>query len=68
MKGVVGLASLVVGALASKDLGPYAYSASTTSTIYDRSGMKWTIVSYTAHNEDTGEEFFRLEHTLEADI
>ncbi len=68
MRGVAGLASLVVGALASKDIGPYSYSAATTSTIYDKSNMKWTIVSYTAFNQDTGEEFFRLEHTLAADI
>ncbi len=68
MKGVAGLASLVVGALASKDIGPYSYSATKTSTIYDKSNMKWTILSYTAYNEDTGEEFFRLEHTLDADI
>ncbi len=68
MKGVVGLASLVVAALASKDIGPYSYSTSTNQTIYDKSGMKWTILSYTAFNGDTGEEFFRLEHTLAADI
>ena len=50
MKGVVGLASLVVAALASKDIGPYSYSKSTNQTLYDKSGMKWTINSYTAFN------------------
>jgi hypothetical protein len=60
MKGVAGLASLIVGALASKDLGPYSYSALTTTKLIDNTNVKWSVISYTAYNQDTGIEYFRL--------
>lgn len=59
---------MIVGALAAIDQGPYSYSAKTDTTLYDFGGIKWVVTSYTAFNEDTGLEYFRLEHNLDANV
>ena len=78
MKGVYSFASLAILTLASEDVGPWRTSTySETKQLindpYDSdadsgSGIVWEIVTKSMFEEDTGNEYLRIEHTLTANI
>ena len=79
MKSFYSFASLAVAALCSEDLGPWSYSYDEfanrdVKTLFDYtdneigSGLVWKLYTYTALEYDTGNEYFRMEHELTADI
>ena len=68
MRATLSFASLAVAALASKDTDPIKFSKSVTKTLYDKSSIKWTMKTETLHYLDTGIEYLRLTHELEAPI
>jgi hypothetical protein len=70
MKGTCSFASLVVGALASYDVGPWTYSKSVETTLFNDTVNKitWKLTHYTAYDEDKGIEYVRFQHDLVAPI
>ena len=70
MKNFYSFASLAVAALGSEDVGLWRWSEIDTTTMLDKTakGFGWTMYTKTGFEEDTGYEYFRIEHELEADI
>ena len=70
MKNFYSFASLAVAALGSEDVGLWRWSEVDTTTMLDKTakGFGWTMYTKTGFEEDTGYEYFRIEHELEADI
>ena len=72
MKGVYSFASLAILALASEDVGPWRTSTySETKNMIndpDGTGIVWTMKTSSMYEEDTGNEYLRIEHNLTANI
>lgn len=74
MKNFYSFATLAVAAVASEDLGPWRWSETAFVTLIDISNtagdfkFKWTMSYKTGYEEDSGLEYFRIEHELESDV
>ena len=72
MNSFYSFALLASAALCSEDVGLWRWSTTDETTILDVTGsghsFVWKMSSKTGYEEDTGYEYFRIEHELEADI
>ena len=72
MKNFYSFALLAGAAFGSEDVGLWRWSTQDTTTMLSTTAgsrtFKWTMYTKTGYEEDTGYEYFRIEHELEADI
>lgn len=73
MKTFYSFAStLALTALASEDVGLWRWSETDTNTILAAGSgshtFQWKMYTKSGFEEDTGKEYFRIEHELEGDV
>ena len=72
MKNFYSFALLAGAAFGSEDVGLWRWSTQDTTEMLNKTGgtktFKWTMYTKTGYEEDTGYEYFRIQHELEADI